>query len=752
MSDKAHLNGLNYCIVTGSDCVIRLERRIRLKPQVDFGINMFHRIRNKALLPYKGVVRTIARGRTELYKPLSTEKQQIRVLDLDEPKLDDNGTIQGSLRTVSLRDNPSFQALSYHWGVSLAERPVRINNTDLQVTSNLHSALQHLRQSKERICVWIDAICINQEDVEERNQQVQLMPKIYRLADRVTIWLGPSGDDSDYAMEIAQLWEREHLQEKNHWNLIDKLRAGEFDERAWIAIRKFLARPYWTRSWVYQEILLAKAAIVKCGHKEMDWSCIQGIDETRYQLSRKMDIFKMELPPERLTMIQDANMECLMLFFNFSAGLSDKPASKLFQMLKWTASLSCSDPRDKIYSILGPAEDAKQYPPPDYSSGVVDVYTDFAHRQMLLDNHLSVLHEAGCRPGSPTIYGSENPIPSWVPKWTIPPENHMPYHNRSIYLGASAGIDVNMSSVIAASRSSLQVEGVLIDTISRVSKLDVPTLTIPDAIAFIENVDHKYNDDDYRNVTSYHHVHPTGLSLANVLFRTCLLNIDLRFLTRLDLDWDPYREDSVILARELLHGFMLRLVMDFGFVAFKNTTEEEKSDLRIPPFDLDFEFLPIGSRAATQLPHLTTFQKYLQYLQQESNEKDATKQPSAFWQLLNMGLFERHMGELIKGRKLFVTDKGYIGLTTNDEVKPGDMLVVLFGCDTPVVLRPIESDTSQGRAKTYHFISDVFVHGLMDGEAVQGVNVIADGDRYKYFAQETNNKVVMSDVRCFIIE
>lgn len=713
---------------------------------------MFHKLWNRALLSHKRTVTTTANKSANFYKPLKAEDQQIRVLFLHDPKPDNDGTIHGTLRTVSLHSKPSYRALSYHWGTSLAECPIRVNNTNCQVTSNLYSALQHLRQSKEQVCIWIDAICINQKDVEERNQQVQLMPEIYRLADQVTIWLGPSADDSDYAMEVAQVWECEHLQKKNHLDLIEKIRQGEFDERAWVAIRKFLARPYWTRSWVFQEILLAKAAMVKCGHKEMDWSCIKGLEETRYQLWRKMDIFRMELPPERLAMMQDANLESLMLFLNFSAGLSDEPASKMFPMLKWTASLSCSDPRDKIYSMLGLAEDAKQYPPPDYSSSIIDVYTDFARKQLLLDNNFDLLHEAGCRPGYPTIYNSQNLIPSWVPKWTIPPQHHMLYYNESLYLGASADIGVNMLNAIAGNKSSLQVEGVQVDTICRVSELDIITLTLPDAIAFIEDVNHKYDDRDYREVTGYRHVHPTGLPLANILFRTCLVNVDLRFRARLDLDWDPNCDNEITLARELLHGFMLLLVRDYGFLSTMDVTGEEDFVLKVPPFNLDFEFLPIGSKAAKDLPHLTTFQNFLQYLRQDGDAEDEMQKPDMYMEMICMGLFQRHMEELVKGRKLFVTDRGYVGVTTNDQVKSGDDLVVLFGCDTPVVLRPVESDASRSGAGKYNFVSDVFVHGLMDGEAVQGVSVAAEDGGYRYSVHRTDDAVPAPDIRSFKIE
>ena len=100
-----------------------------------------------------------------------------------------------------LRDRPGYEALSYTWGDPLDTRTVMLKDQPFQVTKNLEAALRNLRhrlihgtKSNDRV-LWIDAICINQTDIQERNVQVRRMLDIYKSATRVVIWLG-EGDQT----------------------------------------------------------------------------------------------------------------------------------------------------------------------------------------------------------------------------------------------------------------------------------------------------------------------------------------------------------------------------------------------------------------------------------------------------------------------------------------------------------------------------------------------------------------------------
>jgi hypothetical protein len=110
--------------------------------------------------------------------------------------------LRAQLRVVSLQDCPKFMALSYAWGEYSTPRDVIHCNegTAIEITTNCREALIALRKRYGRLTIWIDAICINQQDVQEKSDQILLMEEIYTWTERVLIWLGPGNDSSRKAM------------------------------------------------------------------------------------------------------------------------------------------------------------------------------------------------------------------------------------------------------------------------------------------------------------------------------------------------------------------------------------------------------------------------------------------------------------------------------------------------------------------------------------------------------------------------
>jgi hypothetical protein len=138
---------------------------------------------------------------------LPSQSRSIRVLDLDPvPSRFTNHEkwpLSGELRVVSLQDCPRFIALSYVWGGYSTPRDL-INcngNTSLEITTNCRNALIALRKHYGALTIWIDAICIDQQNILERNQQVSLMEEIYSWAERTLVWLGPGDESSRKALQ-----------------------------------------------------------------------------------------------------------------------------------------------------------------------------------------------------------------------------------------------------------------------------------------------------------------------------------------------------------------------------------------------------------------------------------------------------------------------------------------------------------------------------------------------------------------------
>jgi Heterokaryon incompatibility protein (HET) len=135
------------------------------------------------------------------YIPVDTPKQEIRLVAIELAK-DDDLPIKCTLSVACSKESPEFMALSYVWGDASITRPIQLNGETFYVTENLFRALIALRWESEDFVCWIDAICINQQDTSEKNNQVLLMGEIYRASRLLVVWLGDESDDSDLACSL----------------------------------------------------------------------------------------------------------------------------------------------------------------------------------------------------------------------------------------------------------------------------------------------------------------------------------------------------------------------------------------------------------------------------------------------------------------------------------------------------------------------------------------------------------------------
>jgi hypothetical protein len=141
------------------------------------------------------------------YPPLLSGPGSIRLLRL-QPHENENALIQCQLLDAALEEDGrphAFDALSYVWGKLNDLQSISIDGYDLRVGKQLHEALLRLRHRSSERLVWIDAICINQRDEDEKEQQIQLMARIYNQAKSVVVWLGEEAENSDRALEAIVL-------------------------------------------------------------------------------------------------------------------------------------------------------------------------------------------------------------------------------------------------------------------------------------------------------------------------------------------------------------------------------------------------------------------------------------------------------------------------------------------------------------------------------------------------------------------
>ena len=335
----------------------------------------------------------------ELYSYQSLENRQIRLMKLDagtgvEP-------LVGTLQTYLIDNTPKYEALSYTWGDSRKLASLACSGQIILLTQNLKAALLRLRRPRQPRLVWIDQICIDQDNTLERSEQVALMSSIYLQADLVLIWIGEDDEDTKIAFDFVPNLIRRFPSELNEIEDGIKVRAMLVNiilpmvrSQAWEALSKIFSRPWFRRVWVIQEVALASRAVVCCGSHELPWEdlvkvsrCQDGGQEIEDAHNAVAAITKLQIDHKR----GGSNLtKALFLSYNFQ----------------------CNDSRDKIYAMFGLANKEQVHDlRPDYTKHVQEVYQNLATSLITNDNCLDIL----CCVNHPQrIEG----LSSWVPDWT----------------------------------------------------------------------------------------------------------------------------------------------------------------------------------------------------------------------------------------------------------------------------------------------------------------------------------------------
>lgn len=214
------------------------------------------------------------------YTELSTTSH-IRLMTLcpKTPESSGNESVHIHLTEYSITQCPKYEALSYTWGKldRIEKVIVEPANHHIRVTSNLYEALLDLRR-KEPVTLWIDAICINQDDIQERSSQIRLMSRIYHNARRVVAWLAqdevsPMAEDMNHhgtwtIVKKSSVMSN-NADERERWNRIPiEPRDYPVVEYPMSALRIF-RHPWFMRIWILQEIAYARNIVFRIGKKSV---------------------------------------------------------------------------------------------------------------------------------------------------------------------------------------------------------------------------------------------------------------------------------------------------------------------------------------------------------------------------------------------------------------------------------------------------------------------------------------------------
>ncbi|KAI1765922.1 heterokaryon incompatibility protein-domain-containing protein [Hypoxylon sp. FL1150] len=374
------------------------------------------------------------------YPPLNTSRGEIRLLRI-LPASSDDETIRcelGGAFLPALRS--TYAALSYVWGDPEATRNIHINGEPFSITENLHDALRMLRQDSAFQTVdfplWVDAICINQRDVDERSQQVQLMASIYRSAGVVISWLGTPGvEGGDVAIrtirDVVRAAYKDGAEEINKENLLqfissqprliergEDILSSHFGNSAWQATVILFERPYWRRVWIVQEMVLVGPASIHLLICEAEAVTFE--DAVAY--SKILDFLGTDRIPEKLGFTGSVwswskigypmgNLRKVALLRRVHQGLTKGKLGSP-NILDISMHHQVTDARDSVYGFLAILNSNITV---DYSKTTKEVYLDWYN---------DVIHQGLPRDGirHPILFAGlgldklcEYDLPSWIP-------------------------------------------------------------------------------------------------------------------------------------------------------------------------------------------------------------------------------------------------------------------------------------------------------------------------------------------------
>lgn len=262
-------------------------------------------------------------------------------------------------------DEYAYTALSYVWGNPAMTKSILLNGQEFIVRENLWNFLDQMRKEQYQGYLWIDAICIDQTQNDERSHQVAMMGQIYSKADKTLAWLGLQNE------ALAQMFEviASNTALQDQFTPITK------------GLQELFQYEYWTRIWVVQEFSLSRSVSIRCGSTSLKISKLREVLQTwwdlmftvTFKITPKNGIYK---PKPALNAFRSFAQSPM---FSFVVMRNDTLAKNydLIEFVTRFAQLGCTDVRDRIYALLGLVGQAHREETlitPDYTQSRSDLF------------------------------------------------------------------------------------------------------------------------------------------------------------------------------------------------------------------------------------------------------------------------------------------------------------------------------------------------------------------------------------------
>ncbi|PVH79280.1 carbohydrate-binding module family 48 protein [Cadophora sp. DSE1049] len=355
------------------------------------------------------------------YRKLDFDNYDFRVLVIKPREISDSNidTIDCCLEHDSLINPKPYLALSYCWGDAAVTKGLQMGGYYSDITSNLALALfavRRLRCSNAPIRLWVDALCINQTDNEERSNQVRNMRQIYAKSSEVISWVG-SGSLCGYPSEAVEyLIKKQSLinrlgdgssSHRDAQMLLDDFSSFSFATKEdWMEdqlniMDAFFNQPYWKRVWIIQEVTVAPRATIVWGKAEIPWEIV----------ARALSAWKvMEISSGPRQTRGFTNALHLLEFHNHD-NVRPQPIS-LLDAISWSHQTLSTEPRDRIFALLGLCHDGARFVPvPNYKQSLEAIVIDMVLSMMRYTKSLDLI----CLKGIGVQSSQRMTLPTWVP-------------------------------------------------------------------------------------------------------------------------------------------------------------------------------------------------------------------------------------------------------------------------------------------------------------------------------------------------
>ncbi|KAK4214205.1 heterokaryon incompatibility protein-domain-containing protein [Rhypophila decipiens] len=679
-----------------------------------------------------------------------------------------DGSISGELQYFQLKDRiPPFIATSYVWGDQDERCTIKLNGHSVDNLKNAHKFFEELLTPNHyeqfppsTTWWWMDCICINQEDPAERSAQVGLMSTLYRQAAKTVIWLGEESADSDVGMGFLQLLAEDYTgteEDELYWNTNIRPHIAA-NSPGWKAVENLLTRKWWERVWTLQEYLLSKQGFFFCGSKRISFKQMTYAINSVWHWHQRRDSriisregYEKAWNRLRLVVWQDY----------VSRARRHLP---LVALLTYTSTSSVTDPRDRLYSLLGlisPSE-LDMIGRPDYESSAASIYTRFAISFILKYRTLDLLcigpemkENLSSNQNKEVLH-----LPSWVPDWSLrrrhsPPLLCMANQSASPHMGnfrplhmvpwdseyRACGLETAFpEGTVSFSNDcrELLCQAITLDEIDGLGGG-----RMPDG-GHDEEEDGPYLEETVQSTSRVNN--PTeplqtlnktktldklGISITHQVARSLVLDRG-----------DPYLGDAApvnLFARELRH---IGLQQQQGLAV--ELFDSRSRGLYPPDFDCPDSTAEIAEwfnrnkhlhikgmtleeaitgRSGHELGHDhdghhgsdNSMKKASDAPPSTSKENTVTELAGSDPQQAMKFATRFRSTAFRRAKRLMVTSTGILGMAPR-RARKGDLVCVLLGCNIPLVLRA--DHRQEGDIKKYTVIGEAYVDGYMNGESV----------------------------------